>query len=194
MIHIDRLLGALRLTAFDHDAFELMERSLATVSHQTHRYFGEVKQHETVVPGDRKTIWLPETPIITNVFPLEIASGYGDTWTDIEATAYSVSGRKLTYLSGDWPYATEGYPYENIRVRWYFGYPVGELPGDIEQWILELTARDWLNRGKENLKSEKFGDAYSYTLGGGGSSTTSDDGRTGSQRATRDYWKPPVIA
>ena len=105
------------------------------------------------------------------------------------------------HLTSVWPYPdTNCPPYlryprvaaKNIRVLYYAGYPVGELPGDIEQLVLDLTARNWLDRGKENLKSEKIGDSYSYTRMDSGSG--SSGGLTRQQEDTIALWRGPVFA
>lgn len=192
MIHIDRLLSALQLDEFDAAAFELMESQLAWVMMRTGRYFGEVKQFTQRFVGGEQVIWLPEEPVVAVETPLAVAQGYGETWTDVDSADYEVDGRMIVHLSSIWTSPSMGTPRRNVRVTYYAGYEIGGLPGDIEQLILDLTARNWLDRGKENLKSEKIGDSYAYTLADRGSNGSG--GLTRQQEDTISLWRTPVFA
>lgn len=207
MIHLEKLRDALQIDG-DTDlgsAFELMENVLAWVSERTGRYFGEVMQFTETFRRPDGEYWLREVPVVDDDHPLLIQVGSGSSWTDLAAADYEHYDRTIIYPAtgawgsttsscGCWPVSVTGggLAPSYVRVTYWAGYEVGRLPGDIEQLILELTAQRWQNRGSENLKSERIGDGYAYTLADRGSGTTG--GLTRAQEDTISLWRHPVFA
>lgn len=192
MIHIQKLQDFLGISSEDDTAkaFELMENQLAYVSRLTQRYFGELQ----LMPVERfrggQPVWLTEIPTVDDDHEFLVESGSGADWTEIAADEYELDGYEVRHYTG-WPEVLRGYTQKNVRVTYYAGYEIGGLPGDIEQLVLELTARAWQDRGRESLKSERIGDSYAYTLADRGDGD--GGGLTRQQEDTIRMWKHPAL-
>jgi hypothetical protein len=191
MIPLARLLAWLQLSADDLDETETqaledaLERALAWVSGETRRYFGPVAEFVERRTGSGRTLWLDEIPLLdAEADPprvLTVERRVDEVWTayDPAADEYELLGH-LLYRSEGWPCQEYG-----LRVTMWAGYEAGEIPGDVEQLVLELVATWWRDRGNENLRSETIG-GYSYTRWG---PTMTGDEMPSQWAATLQRWR-----
>lgn len=173
MIEEDVLVAALELEESEvAEASRIADAVLTWVEGQTERHFREVQPFVGRFSGGAQDIWLPEKPTQVEGVPadLVVVESYdAGAWTAADADDYELIIHPRPYGAAVLQHATTGWPAgrRNIRVTYSAGYAVGELPSDIEQLVIEMTAQRWLDRGKENLRSETIG-GYSYTRADGG--------------------------
>lgn len=166
------------------DSDELMAMAMeaaavAMLERKTHRYFGGERENEAFIVGRCQRYLRLPGPVVeeTEAADITVEERYyvGDDWRELEAAAsdgWELRGDKLIRARG------MGWCAE-YRVTYPQGYGVGEEPVDVREAVRQLTK--WMfdkqqasainsNVGGE-VESETIGD-YSYTRGGGSSSTS----------------------
>jgi hypothetical protein len=175
-------------------ALATADRVLTWIEVTTDRHFREPKEFVLRLNGEGiGGLWLPELPIddgesIPELL-LEIELLENGTWSivpedDYELVTTGVTGPYLVEHKDEWPMGRR-----NIRVTFTAGYEFGELPGDIEQLVLEMVAHRYRERGNEGLRSETIG-GYSYSRADmGGTEEFREDWKT-----TLARWRHGVFA
>lgn len=179
------------------------ERALVWIETQTGRHFHEPRGFSLRFDGGRRTYWLPEIP--------NTDTGESDGVDQLWVHQKNAAGEWELIDEIDYELIVPDFPYEmptlewigssydswpacwprdrkNIRVAFTAGYEIGELPGDIQQLVLDMVAAWWRDRGHEGLQSETIG-GYSYErwMDGDGRRFAND------WLATLTKWKHPVL-
>lgn len=184
-------------------AEDAADRALTWIETQAGRHFREPRGFSLRFDGGRQTFWLPEIPITDTgesdgVDQLWVhQKNAAGEWELIDEADYELIvpdfayemptlewlGSSSNYWPGCWPRDRR-----NIRVTFTAGYEVGELPGDIEQLVLDMVSAWWHDRGREGLKKEEL-DGYSYERW-----ATGDGARFAEDwKASLTKWKHPVM-
>jgi ABC-type cobalt transport system substrate-binding protein len=125
-------------TGTEHDLLlvALEARVVQFAQKTTGRFFGATESVTEIRSGaDRPILYLNDEPTSGEVESVEIRTGLGGTWTELEETDYEVDGRRLVRLSeAGWPKGTL-----NLRIVYDRGYEAGSEPGDIRQLVLGIA-------------------------------------------------------
>lgn len=131
-------------TSEDDDVLIALEqRAVAHIENMTGRRFSSPTQVEEIHDGSgRNKIWLRNIPVDGVVSSVETRNSLSASWVEMDATDYSVKGRRLYRIDGQaWPDAEQ-----NIRILYEAGYVARDVPGDIQQAIYEIIESTWHNR------------------------------------------------
>jgi hypothetical protein len=145
-------------TEYDTLLDELLDRTIDAVQIELDWYFGPARETEETLSGaGLPTLWLRQPPVDEADVTVTYRTGVGGDWEAVDPDDYEVDGRGITHYHR-W---TRGR--RNYHVIYEEGFT--EMPGDVEQLILDLIASKWKGRGDNpGMKSETIGD-YSYTRG-----------------------------
>jgi hypothetical protein len=142
----------------DSDLQALLDRVSEFVEHDLDWYFREPRAKVEVLDGTGEhALYLRQPPV--DAVAVEVRGTAAGDWDTIEASAYELDGRGLYARSPPW--WTPGK--RNYRATYDEGFD--EVPGDIQQVVLDLVAAAWRARSGDmaGIKSERIGD-YAYTL------------------------------
>jgi len=158
MLDLDSVKAWLRKTTDDRDDVleALIARALDAVQRALDWYFGEPRDAEEILNGNgRTTLFLRQPPIDDDV-TVYYRTAIGYAWTEVDADDFEVDGRKVVCAGAWWPGV------RNYRFVYQEGFE--EIPGDVEQLVLDLVKRKWNEPTQSNVVSESLG-RYSYSLG-----------------------------
>lgn len=171
------------------------DRALTWIETQTGRHFRTPREFTLRFDGGRKTYWLPEIPgmmsaesDLADLLTVEQKNSAGE-WEEVDEADYELIRPDFLYEmptlehENCWPKGRK-----NIRVTFTAGYQVGELPGDVQQMVLDMVGAWWEDRGHQGLKKEEV-DGYSYERWQSGDGTRF----TGDWKASLTKWKHPVL-
>lgn len=192
------LIGYLGIDPDDEDAVNVAvsyaDRLLSWVENQTGRHFREPKEFVERISGDdTPAMWIREMPVDdgeSDPAPmLSVDRREQREWVEVDDLEYDLIdflpvGPHLIEHETRWKAGRRNY-----RVTYTAGYQPGELPGDIEQLVLEMTAHQYRERGKEGLRSETIG-GYSYSRADGGGEEEFRD----RWNRTLEVWRHRVFA
>lgn len=193
MISLSKLLRGLPASAAAEPPStleELIERAVAFLQSQTHRYFGPPRQLTEYLSGNNSRFLKLGERIIGTIATIEEREYPGATPTTLTLnTDYAIrSGETTDYLirlgNLTWCGTRE------YAVTYQQGYELDAGPGDIEQLIMDLIALRLSTRGKEGLSSEQIG-GYSYSRSG---FTEADLAQLPGAIATIEQWRGIVYA
>jgi hypothetical protein len=185
MIPEDKVVAYLGIDPDDLDAVQVavdyVDRLLTWVENQTGRHFREPKLHTERLSGDDTTaLWIREMPVFLDGDyeeepDLLVEKKEQQVWSEVEGADYDLIdfrpiGPHLLEHATRWKKGRRNY-----RITYMAGYESGELPGDIEQLVLEMAGHKYRERGKEGLRSETIG-GYSYSRADGGGEAQHWDG------------------
>ncbi|MGW4803000.1 hypothetical protein [Kitasatospora sp. NPDC004272] len=168
----DDLETALGRTLDDASANLALRRASARVRSYTQQTFTVVTNDTIILPGNVRTLLLPQRPLIVDDTHLltvtELVGVTGYEYACAEGRDYTRLGNNLTRGDQVWaPTRLMGWPHvrpigvwaERVRIIYSHGYP--ETPGDVEDVVLDLAVMNLSN--PQNLRSESIDD-YSRTF------------------------------
>jgi hypothetical protein len=169
---------------FDEALTSLANRLEDRIQRRLQWYFGPPRAKTEFLNGSgRHALFLHQPPVNGVVAVHTRTYRVNEPWELLDPAEYELEGRKLLAIGwGVWPCGER-----NIRAQYEEGF--AEVPGDIQQLLLDLIQANVTTTSGGDKQSEKLGD-YSYTIASGNSSPLEGSAHWGD---TYHHWKRGLI-